>query len=190
MIDPSSGPEAVEASAEEGGTLSRLGGGALRSISQLGVLSRELASGVSSESDRWLRGGLTAADRGSQKTHAVLASGFARVGRALDPRPLGRRLGWLDEDSPRVRIEKLLLKEARRAGLEAPEQQVQIFAGQMATLLGLVVEGEIPIDQIALEAEADAPMHVAPTEAPSCADQMPQTTAAPAPVVPIRSHHG
>lgn len=122
----------------------------------------ENASQVANESDRWFLTTVEYANLGAIKTQAGIGRVFGVLG-----------LDWLTNKvqeargrTPRERIQKAILREAKRQRLR-DKKDLKVFSDQMGTLVELVISGQLRPSDIGFEAQpAPNPVEISvPTQA-------------------------
>lgn len=101
---------------------------------------------VASESDRWFLATVGGVQRGSQRT----TEGIGALGQRL-VQGARRRLGG---GKTRVeRIRSMLREEVHRSELDLTDEEVVQFTENMSMLLELVLDGTIPVSDVAIQCD-------------------------------------
>jgi hypothetical protein len=128
-----------------------------RSVKEISHEVATLADEVSEEGDRWF----LATWHGIDVVRIRTGAGFSRLSEALVARlPRGP---W-SRKSPRERLERALEREAKRQRIDVGTPEFVEFSAKMASVLELVITGQIPFDAIGFESEAEAPVADSPEQ--------------------------
>lgn len=107
---------------------------------------------VATQGDEWFLAAVLGLDRCGPWVWGKLGGLGRRVVSRVPP-IRGVSFPFIGRRSVGERIRKLLEDEAKRRKLDVPEEDFALFSARMATILELVLSGDIHVDDIAFEQE-------------------------------------